>query len=156
MACGDKMQKLKILNKKEIKKIIELIKEQWNADVKLDYAFLMNEKRKIFVVSKDITRVELSKLRINSIGMYFGLLNNNVPRLSIEGSQIIGPRAKKNVLELNEKEVREWLRGADSIKDAKQGFLIIKHKNDFLGTGKSIGNKVLNFVSKERRIITTC
>ena len=149
------MQKLKILNKKEIKKIIELIKKQWNADVNLDYAFLMNEKGKIFVVNKDIAKIELSKVRVNSVGMYFGMLNGNELRLTIEGSQLTGPKAKKNVLELNEKEAKEWLRGEDLVKDAKQGFLIIKRKDDFLGTGKSTGEKVLNFVSKARRVIVS-
>jgi len=148
------MQKLKILNKKEIKKILSLIKKQWNADVNLDYAFLMNEKGRIFVVNKEIAKVELSKIRINSVGMYFGMVGSEGLRLSIEGSQIVGPKAKNNVLELNEKEAREWLRGEDLLKKAEKGFLIIKRKDDFLGTGKSTGEKVLNFVSKGRRVNT--
>ena len=146
------MQKLKILNRKEIKKIIELIKKQWDSDVELDYVFLKNEKGKLFIVNRDIEKVDLSKVRVNSIGMYFGLLNDNELRHSIEGSQIVGRNAKKNVLELNEKESKEWLRGEDLLKVEEKGFMIIKHKDDFLGCGKSTGEKVLNFVSKIRRV----
>ena len=149
------MQKLKILNRKNIKKIIELIKTQWDSDIELDYVFLRNEKGKIFIVNRDVEKVDLNKVRVNSVGMYFGLMNDNEIRLSIEGSQIVGPNAKKNVLELNDVEAKEWLRGEELLKSEEKGFMIIKHDDDFLGCGKSTGEKVLNFVSKARRVIVS-
>ena len=150
------MQNLKILNKKEINNILELIKKQWNCDFKPDYAFLQNEKGKVFIVNKDIARVDFNKIRINSIGLYFAAIRNNEIRLSIEGSQIIGPNAKKNVVELNEKETREWLKGYDINKAIKgEGFVIIKHNDDYLGTGKVKEDKIFNFVPKNRRLKTS-
>ena len=147
------MQKLKILNKKEIKKILEIIKNQWGCDVNLDYAFLMNKENKIYIVNKEISKVDFSKLRINSVGLYFATMQGNELRLSIEGSQIIGPKAKKNILELDEKETKEWLKGIDLEKETKEkGFVIIKHDDDFLGCGKAVEKKVLNYVPKARRI----
>ena len=92
------MKNLKILNKKEIKKIMQLIEKQWNAKLKLGYAFLKTEKGKIYIVNEDISKLDLSKLRINSIGLYFGELRGDELRLSIEGSQIIGKNASKNVI----------------------------------------------------------
>jgi len=102
------MQKIKILNNKEIKEILNLIEKQWDAKLNLDYVFLKTEKEKIYIVNKDISKVDLGKLRINTIGLYFAEVKDNNIRLSIEGSQIIGPKAKKNVLELNEKEVKAF------------------------------------------------
>ncbi len=147
------MENLKILNTREIKRILELIKKQWKADFKQDYAFLMNNKNKIFLVNRDISRINLDKIRINNIGLYFGEINKGMLRLSIEGAQLIGPLAKRNVIELNKKEAKLYLKGEDLDKKTKEkGFFIIKYNNDFLGTGKANGEKVFNYTPKERRI----
>ncbi|MBS3097689.1 hypothetical protein J4209_02730 [Candidatus Woesearchaeota archaeon] len=147
------MQNLKILNKKETKGILDLIKKQWGCDVKLDYAFLQNEKGRVFIVDKDVFKIDLKKIRINSIGLYFAEVGGNEIRLSIEGSQIIGPEAKKNVIDVDEKEAREWLKGYDLEKEVKaKGFAIIKYREDYLGTGKVRDNKIFNFVPKNRRL----
>ena len=147
------MQNLKILNKKQTKEILSIIKKQFGADFKSDYAFLKNEKGKIYLINKDISKISLNNLRINSLGLYFAEIRNNEIRLSIEGSQLIGPEANKNIAEINEKQAKEWMQGNDlEIKGNYEGFLLIKHNNDFLGCGKYREGKVFNFVGKGRRI----
>ena len=148
------MPELKFLNSKETKEILELIEGQWGAKLKLDCTFARNSKNRIFIVNKDINKIDFSKLRVNSVGMYFCDLENGI-RLSIEGSQIIGPKSTKNVVEINEEQTKKWMKGEDlEIGDKENyfGFLILKHGNDFLGTGKFKENKILNYVSKSRRI----
>ena len=148
------MPQLKFLNRKETKEILKLIEEQWGAKLKLDYTFARNNKHRVFIINKDISKIDFSKLRINSIGMYFCDLENEI-RLSIEGSQIIGPKAAKNIAEINESQVKQWLKGEDLEIEGKSnysGFVIIKRNTDFLGTGKYKSGKVLNYVSKSRRI----
>ncbi len=146
------MQNIKILNKKEIRKILAMIEEQWGFKDNLDYAFLKTEKGKIYVANREIFNLDLSEIKINSVGMYFAETRNGI-RLSIEGSQIIGAKAAKNVVELNDKEAKEWMKGADIEKKADtEGFAILKHNNDFLGSGKATKEgKILNFVPKTRR-----
>ncbi|HJO01504.1 MAG: hypothetical protein QF655_02910 [Candidatus Woesearchaeota archaeon] len=149
------MPQLKILNTKEIKQILKLIENQWNAKLKLNYAFLKNNKNRIFIINKDISKIDLEKLRINSIGMYFCETRNDKIRLSIEGSQIVGPKAMKNIVEINSLQVKQWMKGEDLEIENKgdyNGFVIIKHNNDFLGTGKYKDGKVLNYVGKSRRV----
>jgi len=148
------MINLKILNKKAIKEILKKVKEQWDADVDFgDKVFLQDKENDIYIVNKDISKIDLSKLRINSIGLYIAQQMIDGLRLSIEGSQLIGPKAKKNVLELGEKQAKEWLKGYDLENDKSlRGFLIIKHKEDFLGCGKAKDNKILNYVPKNRRL----
>ena len=148
------MLELKILNSKEIKEVTKLIGDQWDSDLKLDYGFLKSAKNRIFLINKEISKIDLTKLRINSMGMYFCELDERGIRLSIEGSQLIGPHAKKNVVEINSLESRNWLRGEDLEKECLSisGSVIIKNKNDFLGCGKYNNGKILNFVSKTRRI----
>ncbi|MBI2647653.1 hypothetical protein HYW99_04190 [Candidatus Woesearchaeota archaeon] len=148
------MQQLKILNNKEIKKVYKLIEKQWGAKLKLEYGFLKNNKNRIFVISKDVAKIDISNLRINSIGMYFCEIDNADVRLSIEGSQIVGPKATKNIIELSEEETRKWFKGEDLEKECKDcnGFVILKHNKDFLGTGKYANGRILNYVGKGRRV----
>ena len=149
------MQKIKILNKKETKEIFNSIEKQWNAKLKLDYVFLKTEKGKVYIINKDISKIDLSKLRVNTIGLYFAEMKNNEIRLSIEGSQIIGPKANKNILELDQEEVKEWMKGNDLEKEGNfSGFLIMKNKDDYLGCGNYRDGEILNFVNKARRINT--
>jgi NOL1/NOP2/fmu family ribosome biogenesis protein len=147
------MQNLKILNKKEIKSILESINKQWGCDIKLDYAFLMNQNNRIFLANKELFDIDMKKLRVNSLGLYFGEFSNDELRLTIEGSQLIGPKATKNVLELDDFETKEWLKGTDLDKEIDgKGFFLIKHDEDFMGSGKLKDNKLLNYTPKTRRL----
>ena len=147
------MENLKILPKKEIKPILNLLKEQFDAKFDSDYVFLMNRKNRIYIVNREIGKLDLTKFRINSIGLYLGELRNNELRLSIEASQLIGPNAKKNILELNQQACVEWLQGKDLDIDVEEkGYKILKHNDDFIGCGKAVQNKIPNFVPKNRRL----
>ncbi len=144
---------MRILNKKAIKAILALIKRQWDTSIDLDYAFLEGRDNKIYLINKEFASLPLERLRINKIGLYFGQLLHNQLRLSIEGSQLVGPKAKKNILEITKEQSRAWLRGEDLSTDQKlKGFVLIRNKNDFFGTGKFKQGKILNFVPKGRRI----
>ena len=143
---------MKILNKKQIKNILNTLNQQFGTSLDLDYVFLQSEKDKVFIVTKNIEKINLKNFRqINSIGLYFAKIERDGIRLSIEGSQLIGKKATKNILEL--KDPTEWLQGKDIPNKTKlSGYFLIKHKNDFLGTGKAIETKIMNFVPKIRRI----
>ena len=148
------MLELKILNGKEVKEIYKMIERQWGAKLKLDFGFLRNNKNRVFIVNRDLSKIDISKLRINSIGMYFCELYGDEIRLSIEGSQIVGPEASKNIVELNDEESRNWLKGNEIEKECSDcsGFVILKNKKDFLGNGRYSNKRILNYVSKTRRI----
>ena len=147
------MQNLKILNTKEIKHIHSMLEKEFGFHKKLDYVFLMNNKNRLYMINKDFSKIDSSKIRINSMGMYFGETRDGEIRLSIEGSQLIGKDCSKSILELSDKEAREWLKGIDLDKELDdKGYVLIKHNNDFLGCGKAVEKKVLNFVPKNRRL----
>ncbi len=148
------MKQIHFLTTKELKPILSLLKEQWGFSEKIEHAFILTDKERIFIVNREIGEIDFSKLRINSIGLYFGEYRNNELRLSIEGSQIVGTKATKNVVELNNDELKQWLRGEDLEKESDAtGFVIIKHGNDYLGCGKIKESRLLNFVPKARRLM---
>jgi NOL1/NOP2/fmu family ribosome biogenesis protein len=146
------INKQKILNAKQAKEILKLIKDRWDVDFSSDYVFLKNEKQKVFITNRDLDRLDLEKLRINSTGLYIAEIKDGI-RLSIEGSQLIGPEAKKNVLEVDDKQARDWLKGVEiEYKGDLKGFVIIKNKDNYIGCGKAVTDKILNFIPKTRRI----
>lgn len=148
---------LKILNSKQVKEVLSLIESQWGADVgwlRDEYAFLINSSNRLFVITRGVANIDFSALHINSMGLYFGELYKGELRLTIEGSQIIGPYAGKNAVGLSGVEMKSWLRGNDVSKpcDGCSGFVIVKHESDFLGCGRYSNGVIKNFVPKTRRI----
>lgn len=143
-----------ILNSKEIKKILNLLKEQYGIkELKIDKAFLKSTKDKLYLVNKKISELEPKSLRINLLGLYFAKEEKNGIRLSIEGSQLIGPKATKNIADFDEEQTKRWMRGEDiDYNGDLEGFVLVKHKNDFYGTGNYKEGKILNYVPKDRRI----
>lgn len=144
---------MKILSRKQIKKILSVIDRQFGVSLDLDYIFLQTSKDRIFIVSKDFEKLNFKNFKkINNVGLYFAKIEKDGIRLSIEGSQLIGNKASKNILELEDSAL--WMQGKD-IPNTKNlsGYLLVKCKNDFLGTGKALENKILNFIPKARRTL---
>ena len=74
-------------------------------------------------------------------------------RLSIEGTQIFKEQIRKNIFEINEEQLNDWMFGRElNIKTGLRGIIAIKHQNDFLGCGKASENKIGNFIPKSRRL----
>lgn len=147
---------LNFLKSKEIKGILDIIENQWSAKCPFlkDFAFLLTRKNRLYIASKEVGSVDFSKVRISSVGLHIGELKNGVLRVNIEGSQLVGPFAKKNVVELSDDEANSWLRGTDLPKSGDlNGFVIMKQNNDFLGSGKFKEGVILNYVSKARRLV---
>ncbi|MAG45453.1 MAG: hypothetical protein CMH63_01625 [Nanoarchaeota archaeon] len=139
------------LKNKDKKLLLKNLKEQFNFNSKLPYSFFINSNKKIFILNPNIN-IDFSKIRVNSLGLYFTNIQNEL-RLSIEGSQLIGPHSNKNILELSEIKLKSWIQGKDiTTKENFNGFVLIKHGQDFYGSGKFKDGKILNYIPKERRI----
>ncbi len=146
-----------ILSRKEKKELINYLKERYelkNFDFTFD--FLKSGKERVWVIPPEFNKINLEKLKIEFVGSYFGSYDDEKFRLSVEASQIIGPSAKKNVVLLNEENLNKWVRG-ENLKDfdsnnLTKGYVLIKNKNDFYGSGKYTGNIILNMLAKNRRI----
>src|SRR3989344_4086431 len=113
------MQKLTILNGKEIRSLQEKMRNQFGFAFKKEYAYLLNEKNIIFMVSPDIVKVKMEHLIIDRVGLYIGELWNDVFRLSKEGAEFLGLEAAKekvellNTVDLTKEEVEEYFAGKD-------------------------------------------
>ena len=149
---------LKILNKKEKQEIEEKLNNQFGIK-EISEKIIMKGKEKLFLFSGSFTNEEIKKLEelvvIEKVGVYFTKIDErtNDLRLSIEGSQIFKNQINKNVFEISEELVEQWMKGRElNIKTGKKGFIVIKYKDDFLGTGKASEEKISNFIPKIRRL----
>lgn len=144
---------MKLLNKTEKKKIIQEL-EQFGIS-KLPYLLIETGKEKIRGYSGNLSIQEISKLartaRLEIIGLYLFKCDLGL-RLSLDATQILKPT--KKIIQIDDKQAQSWFKGEDlNITTTQQGFAIIKHNQDFLGSGKVAGNNIIkNFMPKERRI----
>ena len=149
------------INAKQRKEVAAIIFEAYGAVLpKDDVLFLLGED-KYSLGTRDVEPFLSVGLRIERIGVYIGQLQHGEFRLSIEGSQILGPLAKSRILTLTSTQRGEWLLGkdiqleSDAQLAASSHFHIIRCGADWLGAGKVKNGMLLNYVPKERYVGAT-
>jgi len=170
---------MKPLTSTDKKKIIEQLNKQFGI-TELPYLIIQFGKEKLRLYSGILSKEELyyldNEVRIETIGLYFAKYedqkNKSTPkkdlfldapkstkdfgqneiRLTIDGVQLLKSQITKNILELNDKDADHWLSGNDLDIKSDRGWKILKDKDEFLGCGKSTGERITNFMPKERRI----
>jgi NOL1/NOP2/fmu family ribosome biogenesis protein len=144
------MQKLKALNSRELKEFYKVLEEQFGHKGKFDEFVLENTKEKLYLISRDYEKLDVTNLRVNNKAMYFGKMERDGLRLSIEGAQLV--KATKNVVELDQEGVEKWVSGKDVNVEHETCYVIVKFGNDVLGCGRVVKNVLRNMVPKERRL----
>ena len=141
-----------ILNKKERDEIGSILNDQFGFNSFEDLIIVKAGNNKIWITNREILETDFSKIRTETLGLYFGKIEYDGIRLSIEGSQIVGKQAKKNIVNITEDQLFMWLRGFDLEIQCESTYVLLKYKSDFVGCGKKKENGILNFIPKDRRI----
>lgn len=145
------MRKLKILSRREERQIGKLLEKQYGAQPALDYVFLSSKSGRLYVAARQAVEF-LEHLRADSVGLYFGRITGHSIRLSIEGSQLVGPHAKKGVARIGEAEKFQWMMGESLPNNSgEEGYVVVASGSDFLGSAKA-SRMLLNHYSKSRRL----
>ena len=153
------MQKLKILNSREIKRMKQILIKEFGYALSKDYVFLQNEKERIFITNKDLAKVDLDKLRVDRIGLYFAEYKNTQVRLSKAGAQLLVQEASEsgsevqNVVDISKEEVEKYFQGLDLEKDLgeESRLIILRYLNNVIGCAKYKEGIILNFLPKIHR-----
>jgi len=159
------MEYVHVLNENEKRAFISKLAEQFGTR-EINGTLIQLGKERIILFTSNITEKEIKEIvknsHIESIGVYIAKIDpqTNDIRLSIEGSQLLYKQGQitKSIFELrNEQEVEQWMSGQElpigSDITGTNGFLIMKYKDDILGSGKASQNKIGNFIPKSRRLI---
>jgi len=148
----------KVLNEREKKEIVKKLNGQFGIS-EVPGKIIMRGKERLFLYSGSFDDEEMENLEsivfIERAGIYFAKIEepNEEIRLSIEGTQILKEQIKKNIFEIPEELVEDWMKGRElNVQSGMKGFVAIKFKDEFLGTGKASENKIGNFIPKNRRL----
>jgi len=146
---------MKPLSSSQKKKILEQLEDQFGIN-SLPYLFLQFGKDKIRIYSGNLSKDNLNSLdkntRIENMGLYFARIQPDGIRLTIDGIQLVKNQITKNIMEINDSQAEDWFKGNDLDIKAESAFKILKNNEEFIGCGKSTGDRITNFVPKERRI----
>ena len=143
---------MKPMNAKMLKPLRKAFEEQYGITEKPEYAFFLTEKDDVWVVSEAVKQFPLEAVHVHSFGIYIGEWKHGF-RPSIEGSQLLGSLATKNVLEISSNLRRMWMYGLDiPVEGEWDTFVILKCEEDYLGSGFYKEGKIMNHVPKGRRI----
>lgn len=148
------------IEKTDVKKIKYLIKKNYLAELELKkYNFFTDKAGRIFLTSKHIPK-KLSGHALG-FGLHFGSLRKGEKiQLTIEGSQLVGPSAKKNVAVLEDREIFRFIEGLP-VKKFKpidcelKNFILITDGRDFFGSGILREGYIESLVPKGRRVMTS-
>jgi len=146
---------MKVLKSSQKKKILKQLNEQFGI-IELPYLLLQFGKEKLRAYSGKLSVEELNKLdnslRIETIGLYFTKQQIDGIRLTLDGIQLFKNQITKNILNLDDKQADNWLKGNDLDIQSDKAFKILQHNNEFIGCGKSTGERITNSMPKERRV----
>lgn len=146
---------MRILERKEVRNLDKNIRDQYGSDFSLEGMMVIEDEDKIWIVSSVADSIEMSKLNLNSIGMYLGKVRRGKINLSVEGSQLIGRNATKNIIELSEGAIESFMSGADVPTDKRSdagNFVIVRSGDYILGSGVVTESGIHNSIPKSRRI----
>ncbi|MEK6886064.1 MAG: hypothetical protein AABX17_03800 [Nanoarchaeota archaeon] len=133
--------------------------------IKLPYLLTRSGKEKIRGYSGGLSVDEIIKLNneigIELLGLYlFHDYHDNL-RFSFDAISALKDQITKNILELDDKQAEEFLKGRDinltkedqeKWKNETKGFKVMRNKGEFIGTGKLIADRIVNYMPKERRL----
>jgi NOL1/NOP2/fmu family ribosome biogenesis protein len=145
---------VKKVNRKEIE---DLIRENYDSKFSLkDFNVFVRKDQKVFLASKGLPTTLIEK---SNYLLHFGTIKRNRKiQLSIEGSQLVGKTARKNVAVLDEENISKFVEGLlakpkELINCEVGNFVLVKHGTDFFGSGVLRESYIEGYIPKERRIM---
>lgn len=160
-------------DKKQKERFNNLVKERYGFEVKGQIIRQGSEKVRIFTgnLSEHELNVISGTVRVETVGLYLATKDETFEniRFSFDAS-FLGKDAVKNVLDLDDIQVRQWFQGNDILLDdtpseqspefknqaltSSYPFIFLRYKEEIVGVGKLTDDKtkLINFVPKERRI----
>ncbi|MFA5992620.1 MAG: hypothetical protein WC796_02870 [Candidatus Pacearchaeota archaeon] len=158
------MVKVEILDRTKKKKVLEILEEAYGIE-DLPYMFIKTGKDKVRIFSGEMAWDEINefskKVNVEIIGVPLcTFVEDNVTRINFDVANL--PSVKngvtKNIYEIDDAQLGEWLNGKNINVDLEiskkltSGFVMVSHKGDFIGVGKTREGYIQNYVPKERRV----
>ena len=113
------MTTAKSLSRKQVKELLQSLKNQFGITLKDDYLVYRNSKDRVFLLKNDqnIEKINFEFLRTDRMGLYLAEYKNGFFRPSMQGIQFLVSEAKKqgikpkNTLELTKEQAQTIFQG---------------------------------------------
>ncbi|MBU2616497.1 MAG: hypothetical protein KKB79_00765 [Nanoarchaeota archaeon] len=153
---SDKFVPMRIVAMKDRERVVSELQERFGIK-DVPGTMVMRGRERLYFYSGNFESWKLKKLEenviIERVGVYFAKMVDDKIKLSIEGVSLLRNQITKNIFEMDDKSMDDWIRGRDlNIRTGLNGFLVMKNGNDFFGIGKASENKIGNFIPKSRRV----
>lgn len=146
--------KIHFVKSSEKKRITEQLAQQFGIE-KIPYLLIESGREKLRGFSGHLSKEEILQIAnlttIESIGIYF-LKKEDPLRITLDAAHLLKEQITKNIIEINESQLHDWLRGHDLNIQTSPNPVILKFNEDIVGYGKSTGQKILNYIPKDRRL----
>ncbi len=149
-----KIEFIKSSEEKQITK--ELEKTYGITDTK--NTLIRTGRERIRAYSGILTKQEIRELsaitNIEIIGMYIINTKDKDYRLSFDAVSLLKDKINKSIIKINKDQKESWIRGNILEIKTQKGVVVIQYEDDLIGIGKSNGQKIFNYIPKERKIKT--
>jgi len=147
--------KIQFIRSNQKKKLTTQLNEQFGIS-KIPHLLIESGKEKIRGYSGSLSKEEIQEinnlLNIETIGLYLMSARDSELRLSIEGTHFFSEQITKNIVPVNSQQLDQWLHGFNLPIKTPTATVVIKNNEDLIGSGKSNGKKIFNYVPKDRRL----
>jgi NOL1/NOP2/fmu family ribosome biogenesis protein len=148
--------KIRFIKSSEKKKMTSQLKKKFGIS-NLPFLLIESGKEKIRGFTGHISKEEILDLslltNIETLGLYLMRKESeNDIRLTIDATHLLKNQITKNIVEISDTQLHDFIRGNNIEMQAPQGNIIIKNNDDLIGGAKSNTEKVFNYVPKNRRI----
>ncbi|MEM5832146.1 MAG: hypothetical protein QXW01_02860 [Candidatus Aenigmatarchaeota archaeon] len=147
------------MNKNEIQNLEKILVKNYGYSIDFsNFRVFKNKEGKIYLLNKINVNSQIIS-RASYLGLYFGKIKRNEKiQLSVEGSQMIGKYANKNIAILDRENAERFMEGlnckwVELINCEVNNFVLIKFGEDFFGSGILRENHIESLIPKGRRIM---
>ncbi len=132
----------------------QILKMQYGIPSLQGYRLILSGKKRIRILSESAASLASKVPCVGPAGLYIGELKTHTIRLSLDGAQLLGPYATKQIIQLSAEDAKAWFNGKTiQIKDARHGYVIVKQGVDILGCGSLSNGRLQSYIPKSRRPI---
>ncbi len=150
---------MRVLNRSERKALLEELERAFGLE-ELPEGLVLVEGSEGKVRATTMEAYEMAQRigRVEAVGLYVLKRTKFGVYLSVEGSQLLGDRLRKGVVELSAEQLERWASGepvdlSESGPRPEGNFVVVRHGPLFAGSGKvSRDGKVHPQIPKERRV----
>jgi len=150
---------VRVLDRSERKALLEELERAFGLEeLPQDLVFFEGSEGKVRASTREAYEMAQRIGRVEAVGLYVLKRTKFGTYLSVEGSQLLGERLKKNVVELTAEQLERWASG-EPLDLSELGFkpegdfVVVRYGPVFAGSGKvSRDGKVHPQIPKERRV----